>query len=109
MLQKFKNLFPWILIAILSMLLWSREKEIDVLKEKNESIIDSLRSVVIKEESIVDSFSSKRTSIQEQRDSSFNILDTLGVPSCVEILKRNIYEYTKTDTTNGSFIFKPDK
>ena len=112
MLQKFKNIFPWILIIALSLMLWSNGRDIEVLKDnirKNESIIDSLRSVVIKEESIVDSFSSKRTSIQEQRDSSFNILDTLGVPSCVEILKRNIYEYAKTDTTNGPFIFKPDK
>ena len=109
MLQKFKNVFLLVLILGMGYMLWLDKKQIEILKITNESIIDSLRSVVIKEESIVDSFSSKRTSIQEQRDSSFNILDTLGVPSCVEILKRNIYEYTKTDTTNGPFIFKPDK
>lgn len=109
MLQKFKNIFLLVLILGMGYMLWLDKKQIEILKNTNESIIDSLRSVVIKEESIVDSFSSKRTSIQEQRDSSFNILDTLGVPSCVEILKRNIYEYTKTDTTNRSFIFKPDK
>ena len=109
MLQKFKNVFLLVLILGMGYMLWLDKKQIEVLKNTNESIIDSLRSVVIKEESIVDSFSSKRTSIQEQRDSSFNILDTLGVPSCVEILKRNIYEYTKKDTINGPFIFKPDK
>ena len=109
MLQKFKNVFLLVLILGMGYMLWLDKKQIEILKNTNESIIDSLRSVVIKEESIVDSFSSKRTSIQEQRDSSFNILDTLGVPSCVEILKRNIYEYTKTDTTNGPFIFIPDK
>ena len=109
MLQKFKNVFLLVLILGMGYMLWLDKKQIEILKNTNESIIDSLRSVVIKEESIVDSFSSKRTSIQEQRDSSFNILDTLGVPSCVEILKRNIYEYAKTDTTNGPFIFKPDK
>lgn len=109
MLQKFKNVFLLVLILGMGYMLWLDKKQIEVLKNTNESIIDSLRSVVIKEESIVDSFSSKRTSIQEQRDSSFNILDTLGVPSCVEILKRNIYEYTKNDTVNRPFIFKPDK
>lgn len=109
MLQKFKNVFLLVLILGMGYMLWLDKKQIEILKNTNESIIDSLRSVVIKEESIVDSFSSKRTSIQEQRDSSFNILDTLGVPSCVEILKRNIYEYTKNDTVNGPFIFKPDK
>lgn len=109
MLQKFKNVFLLVLILGIGYMLWLDKKQIEILKNTNESIIDSLRSVVIKEESIVDSFSSKRTSIQEQRDSSFNILDTLGVPSCVEILKRNIYEYTKNDTINEPFIFKPDK
>ena len=109
MLQKFKNVFLLVLILGMGYMLWLDKKQIEILKNTNESIIDSLRSVVIKEESIVDSFSSKRTSIQEQRDSSFNILNTLGVPSCVEILKRNIYEYTKNGTINGPFIFKPDK
>lgn len=109
MLQKFKNVFLLILILGMGYMLWLDKKQIEVLKNNNESIIDSLRSVVIKEESLVDSFSSKRTSIQEQRDSSFSVLDTLRIPSCVEILKRNIYEYTKNDTINGSFIFKPDK
>ena len=69
MLQKFKNVFLLVLILGMGYMLWLDKKQIEILKNTNESIIDSLRSVVIKEESIVDSFSSKRTSIQEQRDS----------------------------------------
>ena len=95
MLQKFKNLFPWILIAILSFLLWSKGKEIDVLKEKNESIIDSLKSEVAKEESIVDSFSIIRTSIQDSRDSSLLCIDTMKIYDISEILKFNMMNYEK--------------
>ena len=59
MLQKFKNVFLLVLILGMGYMLWLDKKQIEVLKNTNESIIDSLRSVVIKEESIVDSFSSK--------------------------------------------------
>ena len=95
MLQKFKNLFPWILIVILSFLLWSKGKEIDVLKEKNESIIDSLKCVKQNEESIIDSFSVIRMSIQESRDSMKNRVDTLGIYDLRNILKFNIEQYEK--------------
>lgn len=95
MLQKFKNLFPWILIVILSFLLWSKGKEIDVLKEKNESIIDSLKCVKQNEESIIDSFSVIRMSIRESRDSMKNSIDTLGIHDLKNILKFNIEQYEK--------------
>ena len=95
MLQKFKNLFPWILIVILSFLLWSKGKEIDVLKEKNESIIDSLKCVKQNEESIIDSFSVIRMSIQESRDSMKSSVDTLGIYDLRNILKFNIEQYEK--------------
>ena len=97
MLQKFKNLFPWIIIAILSFLLWSRGKEIDVLKEKNESIIDSLKRAKQNEESIIDSFSVIRMSIQESRDSMKSSVDTLGIYDLRNILKFNIEQYEKID------------
>ena len=97
MLQKFKNLFPWILIVILSFLLWSKGKEIDVLKEKNESIIDSLKCVKQNEESIIDSFSVIRMSIRESRDSMKNSIDTLGIHDLKNILKFNIEQYEKID------------
>lgn len=97
MLQKFKNLFPWILIVILSFLLWSKGKEIDVLKEKNESIIDSLKCVKQNEESIIDSFSVIRRSIRESRDSMKNSVDTLGIYDLRNILKFNIEQYEKFD------------
>lgn len=97
MLQKFKNLFPWIIIAILSILLWSRGKEIDVLKEKNESIIDSLKCAKQNEESIIDSFSVIRISIQESRDSMKSSVDTLGIHDLRNILKFNIEQYEKID------------
>ena len=58
MLQKFKNVFLLVLILGMGYMLWLDKKQIEILKNTNESIIDSLRSVVIKEESIVDSFSS---------------------------------------------------
>ena len=95
MLQKFKNLFPWILIVILSFLLWSKGKEIDIKKKKNESIIDSLKCVKQNEESIIDSFSVIRMSIRESRDSMKNSIDTLGIHDLKNILKFNIEQYEK--------------
>lgn len=97
MLQKLKNLLPWIIIVILSILLWSKEKEINVLKEKNESIIDSLKRAKQNEESIIDSFSVMRASIQESRDSMKNSVDTLGIYELKDILKFNIESYEKID------------
>lgn len=100
MLQKFKNVFLFLLILGMAYMLWLDKRQIEVLKDTNESIIDSLRSVVIKEESVIDSFSSQRTSIQEQRDSALMVLDTLGIPDCIKILRKNMYEYGfKNDTT----------
>lgn len=97
MLQKLKNLLPWIVIVVLSILLWSKEKEINVLKEKNESIIDSLKRAKQNEESIIDSFSVMRASIQESRDSMKNSVDTLGIYELKDILKFNIESYEKID------------
>ena len=97
MLQKLKNLLPWIIIVILSILLWSKEKEINVLKEKNESIIDSLKRAKQNEESLIDSFSVMRASIQESRDSMKNSVDTLGIYELKDILKFNIESYEKID------------
>lgn len=89
-------------------MLWLDKRQIEVLKDTNESIIDSLRSVVIKEESVIDSFSSQRTSIQEQRDSVLMVLDTLGIPDCIEILRKNMYEYGfKNDTTLRPYVPQP--
>lgn len=79
------------------MLLLSRGKEIDVLKEKNESIIDSLKRAKQNEESIIDSFSVIRMSIQESRDSMKNSVDTLGIYDLRNILKFNIEQYEKND------------
>lgn len=100
MLQKFKNIFPWILIIALSLMLWSNGRDIEVLKDnirKNESIIDSLKSEVAKEESIVDSFSVIRTSIQDSRDSSFLCIDTMKIYDISEILKFNMMNYEKVN------------
>lgn len=105
MLQKFKNVFLILLILGMGYILWLDKRQIEVLKDTNESIIDSLRSVVIKEESVIDSFSSQRTSIQEQRDSVLMVLDTLGIPDCIKILRKNMYEYGfKNDTTFRPYI-----
>lgn len=98
MLQKFKNVFLCLLFLGMAFMLWEQKRQIEVLKDTNESIIDSLRSVVVKEESLVDSFSVVRISIKEKKDSSFSVIDTAGIISLTEILKRNIYEYAKNDT-----------
>lgn len=104
MLQKFKNVFLFLLILGMGYMLWLDKRQMKVLKDTNESIIDSLRSVVIKEESVIDSFSSQRTFIREQRDSVFTTLDTLGIPKCIEILKKNIYEYNFGKDTLGPHV-----
>ena len=104
MLQKFKNVFLFLLILGMGYMLWLNKRQIEVLKDTNESIIDSLRSVVIKEESVIDSFSSQRTSIQEQRDSTLKTLDTLEIPECIKILRKNMYEYNFTKDTLGSYV-----
>ena len=75
----------------------AKEKEINVLKEKNESIIDSLKRAKQNEESIIDSFSVMRASIQESRDSMKNSVDTLGIYELKDILKFNIESYEKID------------
>lgn len=107
MLLKFKNIFLLLLFLAMSYMLWLDKKQMDVLKETNESIIDSLRSVVIKEESIIDSFSSERATIKEQRDSSFSVIDTIGISSLNEILKNNINEYIRKDTIRRPLIMEP--
>ena len=104
MLQKFKNVFLFLLILDMGYMLWLNKRQIEVLKDTNESIIDSLRSVVIKEESVIDSFSSQRTSIQEQRDSTLKTLDTLEIPECIKILRKNMYEYNFKKDTLGSYV-----
>ena len=95
MLQKFKSIFPWILMILLGMVIFIQGQKIRVLKESKESIIDSLRSVKIKEESLVDSFSVVRILIQHKRDSSLEVIDTLGVSSLSELLRKNMEEYEK--------------
>lgn len=104
MLQKFKNVFLFLLILGMGYMLWLNKRQIEVLKDTNESIIDSLRSVVIKEESVIDSFSSQRTSIREQRDSTLKTLDTLEIPECIKILRKNMYEYNFKKDTLGSYV-----
>lgn len=108
MLLKFKNIFLLLLFLAMGYMLWLDKKQMEVLKETNESIIDSLRSIVIKEESVIDSFSSKRATINEQRDSSFSVIDTIGISSLNEILKNNIDEYIRKDTVRRPLIRKPD-
>lgn len=106
MLQKFKNVFLGLLFVGMACMLLIQKRHIDALKENNESIIDSLKSVVIKEESLIDSFSVVRSSIKEQRDSSISVLDTIGIFSLNKILKQNIYDYAKNNT-RSSIVLEP--
>lgn len=105
MLQKFKGIFLFILVLIMGYMLWLDKKQIEVLKDRNESIIDSLKSEMNKRESLVDSFSVIRTSIIQQRDSSFSVIDTLGIYDLNNILRKNIYEYQNNDS--GPLILMP--
>lgn len=99
MLQKIKKVLPWLLVVILLViLLWPKGNK----TQNEESIIESQLKV---EESLVDSFSSQRIIIVLEKDSSLNVLDTLGTEALIKKLRENIDWYeNKTSPSTGVTI-----